>query len=255
MALIGHNGGLIGARKVPALSGVSGLWTPNEQVVAKRANIWPRTEGLYPYEPILWYDFADEATVTLSSSQVATVADKGSRGWTLSKSATGPTYVTGINGLKCIDWGNTTHSNYLRNTTTTTTTLADVYVVMDGDFGSTFSGYNGLVSGAFDPGVTLYGFGTGMGGNWNQAYVNNSATNTFATPLPAINSPCIVRYKHSTTPPVTSNGFQVGNERSNAGRGWFGLIGEVAVFSTVLNSTDSAAVFAILAAKWGITLV
>jgi hypothetical protein len=39
--MIGLNSGLIGARRVPTLTTGSGLWVANEQVLAKRANIWP----------------------------------------------------------------------------------------------------------------------------------------------------------------------------------------------------------------------
>lgn len=39
--MIGSNGGLIGARRVPAMSSAGGLWSVNEQSLAKRAGIWP----------------------------------------------------------------------------------------------------------------------------------------------------------------------------------------------------------------------
>lgn len=40
MALIGVNGGLVGARRIPSNGAASGLWTANEQVVLKRAGLW-----------------------------------------------------------------------------------------------------------------------------------------------------------------------------------------------------------------------
>lgn len=39
--MIGKNGGLLGVRRVPSTGSASGLWTPNEQSLAKRAGIWP----------------------------------------------------------------------------------------------------------------------------------------------------------------------------------------------------------------------
>ena len=134
--MLGFNGGLMGAQRTPTAGAASGLWFQNEQSVARRAAIWPSdgdpTPGL---SPVLWYDFADEATVTTSGTQITAVTSKGSRAWTLLKSATGPQYVTGINSKKCLDWGSSNHSNYLRNTDTTTTAIAEIYVVMDGAFG------------------------------------------------------------------------------------------------------------------------
>lgn len=43
--MLGFNGGLLGARRVPTVSAASGLWLPNEQSVAKRAGIWPQSIG------------------------------------------------------------------------------------------------------------------------------------------------------------------------------------------------------------------
>ncbi len=39
--MLGLNSGLLGVRRVPASNSASGIWTPNEQVLAKRASIWP----------------------------------------------------------------------------------------------------------------------------------------------------------------------------------------------------------------------
>jgi hypothetical protein len=43
--MIGRNGGLIGIRRVPSTSLASGIWSQNEQVLAKRAGIWPISPG------------------------------------------------------------------------------------------------------------------------------------------------------------------------------------------------------------------
>lgn len=45
--MIGLNSGLLGVRRVPTAGSASGLWTPNEQSLAKRAAIWPITGDLY----------------------------------------------------------------------------------------------------------------------------------------------------------------------------------------------------------------
>lgn len=261
--MLGFNGGLLGVRRVPTGDAASGLWFQNEQSVAKRAGIWPITLPPNPIpalSPILWYDFADEATVTTSGTELTQITDKGSRNWTLTKSTTGPQYVTGINSKKCVDWGSSTHSNYIRNTGTTSTNVAEIYFILDAAFGSTFSDYNGLVSGTSSGASTLAGnsasAGLWGGSSWGNAFVNGSATDTFTSVLPTINSASLLRVKKSDNTAVTlTNGFQIGMERTNTDRGWFGLIGEVVCFSSVLGSTDRDAVQAHLAAKWNITLV
>lgn len=39
--MIGLNSGLLGVRRVPTTGSASGLWAPNEQSLARRADIWP----------------------------------------------------------------------------------------------------------------------------------------------------------------------------------------------------------------------
>lgn len=263
--MIGSNGGLLGSRRVPSTSSARGVWTANEQSLAKRAGIWPGTPGIETFSPVIWYDFADEATVSLSGTEVTGVSDKGSRGWGLSKGTTGPQYVAGINGKQCIDWGTAGHQNYLRNTSTTTTSLAEVYIVLDANFGSTFPNNNGLIT-ATGSGWLLGGDNSGGTGFWDyanlpswlfdSAYINGSATNSYDVVLPAINSPTLIRVTRTAGPLTATDGICVGNDRSGfSTRGWGGLIGEIVVFSSVLSTGDRTSVQNILAAKWGITLV
>lgn len=47
MPLIGANGGLLGSQRSTSTSTAPGLWTPNEQVLLRRANTWPRTDDPY----------------------------------------------------------------------------------------------------------------------------------------------------------------------------------------------------------------
>jgi len=39
--MIGFNGGLIGADRTTSISTASGVWTPGEQIKARRTNVWP----------------------------------------------------------------------------------------------------------------------------------------------------------------------------------------------------------------------
>jgi hypothetical protein len=258
--MIGLNGGLMGVRKVPTTGSASGLWVSNEQVLAKRAGIWPSvvSDPIPALSPILWYDFSDESTVTTSGTEVTQITDKGSRNWTLTKTTTGPQYVVGTNSLKCVDWGSSTHSNRLRNTDTTSTNVAEMYIVLDAAFGNSFPTFNGLVSGtSANPFLDGYfgdaGFSSSSG--WDSAFVNGSASNTFSFILPAINSASLLRVKKSDNTAATFvDGFQIGMDRNNAGRGWYGLIGEVVCFSSVLSDTNRGLVQTWLGTKWGLTL-
>ena len=262
--MLGFNGGLMGVRRVPTDGAATGLWFQNEQSVALRAGIWPAVTPLGPSGaplPTLWYDFADESTVTVASSQITAVTSKGSRAWTLTKSATGPGYVTGINSLKCLDWGSSQHSNFLSNNDSTATAIGEVYVVVDGAFGGSFPTYAGLFTGT--GGGAWYFLGANdswlqSGGNFDQVFINGGANRFSTSPFssPSIDSPAIIRVNSSTSNLINlTDGFQIGNDRDNANRGWFGLVGEYIVYSSILSSENRTTVMNYLATKWGITLV
>lgn len=82
--MIEFNSGLLGVRRVPTTGTASGLWLPNEQVLAKRAGIWPSTPGnAVPVESITYsqstvYSSTSAATATnmtdglLTGDQAAT---------------------------------------------------------------------------------------------------------------------------------------------------------------------------------------
>ena len=261
--MLGFNGGLMGVRRTPTTGTASGLWFQNEQSVAKRAGIWPSAGDPTPgLSPVLWYDFADETTVTTSGTEITAVTSKGSRAWTLSKSATGPQYVTGINSKKCLDWGSSNHNNYLRNTDTTTTAIAEIYVIMDGAFGGTYTSFGGLITSSSDPGWRISGNSTSYnqdGTGFDRAYINGGTTDRFSTShftSPSVDDPSIIRILNNGSASFNATqGVQLGNDRTNAGRGWLGLIGEVICFSSVLSSTDRDSLQTWLAANRGITLV
>ena len=49
--MLGFNGGLMGVRKVPTSGAAPGMWSPNEQSVAKRAGIWPEVQEVQIVDP------------------------------------------------------------------------------------------------------------------------------------------------------------------------------------------------------------
>ena len=258
--MIGLNGGLIGVRRVPSTSLAPGVWTQDEQSVAKQAGIWPSynadpTPGLLP---VLWYDFADETTVTKSGTNLTQISDKGTRGATLTSTPTNPQYVTGINGKKCVDWGDVSHSKALYNSSTTLISIAEAYIVLDASFGGgLFPSYNGLF-GSYTEGMNVTGSLNSAGlyfeGSFDNAFVNNGPQ-SLSSVLPGINSPSLLRIKKSNdTAVLTNTGFQIGMDRQNLSRGWYGLIGEMIFFSSVLGSSDRTLLQSWLSSKWGLTL-
>lgn len=66
MAMLGANGGLIGVRRVSSSTAASGIWTANEQVLAKRADIWPFA-GSYIFR---YFRFANFANTSLDSNTI-----------------------------------------------------------------------------------------------------------------------------------------------------------------------------------------
>ena len=261
--MLGFNGGLMGVRRTPTTSAATGLWFQNEQSVAQRAAVWPISGGIAGLNPALWYDFADESTVTTSSGQITQITDKGSLGRTLTASATGPTYATTINGYKVSDWGTSAHSNYLRNTDTTGFTVEEIYCVADSSETSSITN-SGLLGSYTDVAKTILmnGSGTGfegpLGGDYyiDRVFLNGGTTDRYSNVFSEIASPCILRMLDTRGAITgTTGGFQIGRDRGNGNRGWRGLIAEVVCFSSVLGSGDRAVVQNALASKWGITLV
>jgi hypothetical protein len=264
--MLGFNGGLMGVQRTPTTGTASGLWFQNEQSVAKRAGIWPQvlTDPTAGLSPVLWYDFADETKVTTSGTAITAVTDKGSNGWTLSVGGTSPQYVTGINSKKCLDWGTSpSHARFMYNSSSTSTTIGEVYVVVDASFGGTASNYAGLFT-SYTNAWYMLAYNQSLdesGTGFNRLFVNGGTSNRFSGALfnsPSIDNPAIMRINNSSSTTFsTTGGFQIGNDRgnSNLNRGWCGLIGEYIVFSSVLNSTDRDSLQAWLAFKWGITLV
>jgi hypothetical protein len=49
MGMLGSNGGLVGVRRVPTALAASGIWTPNEQAIARQNNFWPSATYISRY--------------------------------------------------------------------------------------------------------------------------------------------------------------------------------------------------------------
>lgn len=268
-------GGYLGTKPIWSYTNQSGVWS-TEQVFSRiQQTFWSGINPIPALAPVFWYDFADPSVVTVSGpgSQISQIKDKGSRGWDLTKSSTGPTLNTWSNGLRCCDWGSAGHGNYLRNSTSVTTNIAEAYVVLQANFGSTFADWYGLmtsISGSPDYNLRVIGRGGTSGfytvfgrGDFTSCFINNGSAIGYSSGiLPGINSPCILRLARldinaaagGTATASTSNGLQLGQDLNSTNKGWGGLMGEVLIFSSILNSTDRTNLQTFLARKWGLTL-
>jgi hypothetical protein len=256
MAMLGVNGGLIGKRRGPSISTASGIWLPNEQANDQREAAWPVMNLISGLSPVLWYDFADTATVTVESSQITAVVDKGSAARNLTKSTTGPSYVDGINGLKCVDWGSSPHANFLRNTSPAAFTLAELYIVQDAAFGGSAPNFNGLAGNANDQNARLYGSGGGTAIDGYSAVFLGASTTSSTPSISSLDSPSLVRLRFGSPTSMTA-GFILGNETVNfsLNRGWYGLVGEVIGFGDFLSDASRGALIGLLSSKWSLGLV
>jgi hypothetical protein len=223
--------------------------------LAEAENKWP------PFlvsilSPVLWYDFADEASVTVESSQITSVVDKGSASRNLVKSSTGPAYSIGINGLKCVDWGSSPHPNYLRNTSATSFTLAELYIVQDAAFGGSAPNFNGLVGNANNESVRFYGTGTDTTRSGFSSAFLGASIEAANPSIASLDSPSLVRLRLAAPTSMTA-GFLLGNETINftLNRGWYGFIGEVVGFSSYLDDASRSRLINYLSIKWGLGIV
>jgi hypothetical protein len=211
--------------------------------------------------PLFLYDFNELSTVTTSGSEITGISDQGSLGWNLTKIGTGPTLANWGNGNNCADWGSQGHGNALRYVYSgSSRNIAQIFIVLDANFGSTFPNYNGLISSTTDDSLDFAV--TGILGNssfagepnwFNFASLNGNSTNQINSILPGINSRCVLMMKNTdNSTSLLDDGIQIGNDRSNLSRGWGGLIGLVVGFSSVLNSTDEANLIDYLMTRWNV---
>lgn len=253
--MLGFNGGLIGSRRQTSVVAAPGVWFPSEQCLANAEGKWPPFL-VSAFSPVLWYDFSDEASVTVESSQITTIVDKGSASRDLVKSSTGPAYSIGINGLKCVDWGSSPHPNYLRNTSATSFTLAELYIVQDSAFGGSAPNFNGLVGNANNETVRFYGFGDNATVTGYSAAFLGTSTTAANPSIASLDSPSLVRLRLAAPTSMTA-GFLLGNETINfaLNRGWYGFIGEVVGFSSYLDDATRSGLNNYLSSKWGLGIV
>ena len=230
----------------------------------------PRATGFNPKSIsglTVWIDFSDASSVTLDgSSKISAVNDKSGNGYNGAQTTAGNRPgVSTLNGRQCLDNGTSSNSFRIGYTHgSTTLNLQDGYIAASWDAGgTTFPVYNGLASSpglGTAGGVLWLGFeGLGLvypvaawhaSGGSRMSINNTTALNgANLSAFPAITSSFVTR--GSANSAITANGWQLGNDRDFAGRGWRGRIGEMLIYNRQLSASEALKVRRYLASKWG----
>lgn len=208
--------------------------------------------GVESLSPVLWYDFADVATVTLNGSEIASISSKGTDSRSLTPTTPAPSYIDGFATLKSADFGASGHVGNLKNTSTAPYDLAEVWVVGDAGASATFGNFNGLIGSVLSSAWRTYESGGNMNlSSFGAAEVNGQPAGSL--PVSLLRSPFVLRLRRGALGVLSvDGGLVLGNESSNSnlGRGWPGLIGEVIIFSEPLTATDAEDLYQHLTDKW-----
>lgn len=154
------NGGVIGVVNTPTQAAASGVWTLEEQFLARVADIWPPSINALLTSGELWLDASDTSTITAAGGAVSQWNNKGSLGnFTQGSGALQPTTgVSTLNGLNVLDFAgdyltgqNTNEWKFLHDGTTyligavwkpsTTSDPGDRYGLLGSALGSTDIGF------------------------------------------------------------------------------------------------------------------
>jgi hypothetical protein len=205
--------------------------------------------------PVLWFDFSDADTFTVTNQRITAIEDKSQSGFVLNSLGPGPLSAVGIGGLSVADFGTTEHTDGLRTPTSVSYTLSDVLVVAVWEGGSPYPKFNGLVGSAFSEVWRVFGSGVNFGlTNLSETFVNGSVEPSSPT-TSTVSTPVLLHFRRAAGSPLSvSNGFVLGTETINhgMGRGWLGKIGEVAVLSERPTDSQMVAAKTALMEKWGI---
>lgn len=213
----------------------------------------------------LWLDAADATTITQSSSLVSSWADKSGQGFHFTQNASKPTYGTTTDSKPSVNF-NISSSQYLSNTTISTTTSYTILIVNKFIDYAGRNNSNRIFSSTFDPGLLMQvsyppskyyvgGMGNGSGG-WGGLITAGDmiSLNIIAQTHNGTN---LYAYQNGTTyGPVsaissaTYTGLSIGGPI--VGQFYNGNICEILMYNSVLSTTDRQKVEGYLAWKWSI---
>lgn len=212
------------------------------------------------FNPIVNYDFSDEATVSETGGDITGISDKsgnGNDGLIYPAPVTAPTYELHSSGNMVAVWGDSENGAVLNCGEITAQDFFMILQYRDGT-DTTFDDYIGFVTGDGTNGNPRILGNTGDATIFptnvfdSTAEINGAADSSTVLPLPF----SIVRLKAAS--PVTVNGF-LGIYNNNienplVDRSWRGEVGQVIAFPTTRTDAQYNSILNILAEKWGITL-
>jgi hypothetical protein len=229
----------------------------------------------------VWLDANDGSTYTLTGGLVSSWADKSGNGNNFSQGAA-TRYPSingaGINNLSTLYFTgpstspNTT-SKFLSNASIQpNVTSYSIFTVAKRDSTApSATGYNYIIDGNVSSDFFLfYGGGpsgnyatfAGTGGGWNDVNQNSpaySVTNSFIGSMiisGSVLTPYFNGSNQNTKVGTTTaySGLSIGEPQPNnhSGQNWNGLVGEVIIYTSALNSTQRQQVEGYLAWKWGL---
>ena len=157
-----------------------------------------------------------------------------------------------INGMNTIALGS---GKVISSSSPSSANWQDLYIVARWDGGATFNSYDGLFTGTTnvggDIGIIGHAGSTNLfSTNWFNNFYLNGTSSAITGVLGTMSSKFIV--SASANSAVSVSGYQIGSDRTNGGRNWNGVIGEVLSFSSKLSDTDRKKVEGYLAHKWGL---
>lgn len=198
-----------------------------------------------------WYDAADLATIATVSSAVTDWRDKSGNGRHLTATSTQrPTYTaSGLNNQPAINYGAAINNNRL-TWTGTAFNAGRTFGVAHWEGPSPFVGYGGLLSYPFTGNDSL--FLVEVSNQWfgaRQVFLNGNDSTTVA-PLPTISTPFV--WADDLAASASRSTIWIGNDRTEANRGWRGKISEVLITLFQPTLRERKTIEGYLAWKWGL---
>jgi len=218
-----------------------------------------------------WYDFSNNAYLTLSGSNVTAATDLSGSSRVLTVSGTIPLLSAQINGLSAASIAG---GNYfsIANPITYSSTNAHWFVVVQPKSGAPTHD-NGLIGGTGDPGILAYTLPGASGSGFTQSWLNTSRywfssgsysgyTTSRAYQINASYIPSTGAYVYRQSRTADGSGTQaLGSGYSSptnaigyqeSGYPGSSIIGEIIMFNNPLSTNDLTTVENYIYAKWGV---
>jgi len=219
--------------------------------------------ALIPFTPAditttFWLDANDGSTLALSGTDVTSWTDKSGNNIVFTTSGGTVTYsATSMNGMPGLSWPGTTNSSKMKAGTSFSLIEYICMVTYDDGVQATWRGsYQGLITGPANINNDVITIGETSGFNvlyngslFGDGYKNGgSDTNYLTNVVLPLNASILDLYDTS----IISTTFQLGMDRTNSSRGWFGTMAEFIGTDTRWDTTTRQKLEGYLAWKWGV---